>query len=1028
MPRRSKILTLAKAIDGARFEALEPRLAAIDVLASKEQALAVAVLLATAYPALAHAIEAAPEVVRSLVEEGWASPRDRASLLARLRARVAAAPPGEEHVRRELRRAAQAEKMRVALRELLPGSLGGADVDVTSAELAALGEATIEVALDEALAVVTARHGPPRTERGAPGRFVVLGMGKLGGRELNAGSDVDLVYFYDTDEGEASQPGSPPISLHDFWTRVARRLTSTLEEVTADGFVWRVDLRLRPEGRTGPLVNSLAAAERYYESFGRLWERAAVLRARPVAGDLRFGEELLAAVAPFVWRKQVDPTIAVEMVHLAKRARTELSDDPASDLKLGPGGIRDAELFVQTLQLIWGGREPRLRAKGTLEALARLRAHGFVTDREAREIEAAYLALRRAEHAVQTATGRQTHALPGGAEDLARLARALGFEGAAALRADLERHQKRVARRLVSLLPEGAEVRAPWDEAVAAIERGDRHGLAEVLARAAAERSLGSPAGSDETGSKPASAEGIEMWIDVAGHLFELARRPDAPLGEKAREAHPAVADAILDEVVDAADPEQAARYLRMLFARLRHPGLYVRMLAGDPFAVRRLVSAVGASAFIGDAVASNPELGDLVMFTREAPTPVLARAEVTSALAEGASAEHAEDEEDDAVVGALRRAKARVTLEVGLAELSGEIGTREAVHVLTALADASLEAATRRAFGARAAEIARGGPDAYVRGLVVLGMGKLGGREIGYGSDLDVVFLYDPAAAPAGVDPDAYFARGARRTIRLVSVSHAAGRGYELDTRLRPSGSQGLLVTSIHAFARYHGKTPSAPSLSTEGQPPPDAPRAMRHVRAAAWERLALLRARPVAGDPELGVRALRIAHAAAYEAEDDPRRVAVEVHRLRTRMEQELSLERRGRHDLKLGRGGLVDVEFCVQLLQMRHGPDPRVRTTETPEAIEALASAGYLAPAHAATLRDGYAFLRRLEQRIRIVHADAAHLLEENAPGLAPLARRMGIVDRPRAAAAAELLARYRDVTERVRETYEAIVVLG
>jgi glutamate-ammonia-ligase adenylyltransferase len=288
--------------------------------------------------------------------------------------------------------------------------------------------------------------------------------------------------------------------------------------------------------------------------------------------------------------------------------------------------------------------------------------------------------------------------------------------------------------------------------------------------------------------------------------------------------------------------------------------------------------------------------------------------------------------------------------------------------------------------------------------------MGKLGGREIGYGSDLDVLFLYDPREALPGSDASAWFARSARRIIQLISVSAAAGPGYELDTRLRPSGNQGLLVTSLDAFARYHGIGDGA-----------DAPR----VRAAAWERLALLRARPAAGDPALGAEALRVAHAAAYDMPADPAGIAEEIHRLRMRMERENSQERRGRHDIKLGRGGLVDVEFAVQLLQLEHGRDLRVRTTETSVAIEALAAAGYLAPEQAETLRDGYAFLRKLEQRIRILHATPANLLEENAPGLSPLARRMGIRDRRGSAAAAELLARYRDVTERVRATYEAIV---
>lgn len=369
--------------------------------------------------------------------------------------------------------------------------------------------------------------------------------------------------------------------------------------------------------------------------------------------------------------------------------------------------------------------------------------------------------------------------------------------------------------------------------------------------------------------------------------------------------------------------------------------------------------------------------------------------------------------------MAALRRAKARITTEVGLADLSGEVGTREATLALSDLADASLEAATRFALGTP--------PGEPVRGLAVIAMGKLGGREIGYGSDLDVIFLFDPACAPSGEqgpasDPGTYYARRARQIIRLISMSHAAGPGYELDTRLRPSGSQGLLVTSIDAFARYHGirREGGATAARAESEP--------RCARAAVWERLALIRARAAAGDPALGAEAIAIAHEAAYLQADDFDRIAEEIHRLRLRMERELSHERRGRRDFKLGRGGLADIEFAVQLLQMRHGADPRVRTTETLAAIDALASAGYLSAQHAEILRDGHAFLRKLEQRIRIVHADASQLLEENAPGVPLLARRMGIRGRTPAEAARELLARYGEITRRVRRTYEAIVARG
>ncbi|MFO0755552.1 MAG: bifunctional [glutamate--ammonia ligase]-adenylyl-L-tyrosine phosphorylase/[glutamate--ammonia-ligase] adenylyltransferase [Byssovorax sp.] len=1009
MSRRSRLLPLAQGIDPDRSAIYAARFASS--LTRGTNAHGVATLLGAAYPALAPVLEATPDIARRLAADGFATARDRPILRRRLGARVGDLSD-PERVCRELRRFARDERIRIALRELLPSSLGGADVDVTAGELSALADVTIEFALGEAVHAVSARFGPARTQGGAPARFVVLGMGKLGGEELNAGSDIDLIYFYDTDDGAAEKPGAEPITLHDFWTRVARRLTATLEEVTADGFVWRVDLRLRPEGRGGPIVNSLAAAERYYESFGRLWERVALLRARPSAGDLAFGEEVLDLLSPFIWRRRVDPRLAGEMIQLAHRARAELSADPSRDLKLGPGGIREAEFFVQALQLIWGGKEPRVRARGTLDGLRRLRAAGFVTDREAQEIALGYLALRRAEHAVQVASGIQTHARPSARDDEERLGRALGFAGADAFGADIGAHMARIAGRFLSLLPEGEVSSSRFTAAIAALERASPEDFAAAIAIAAG----AGPSGEGDRAAAPEAAAIRERWEDVSRDLLELARHPDAPLGTRTQETFPLLAETVLGAVLDSADPEQAARYLRIFFARVSHPGGYVRRLGDDPRAVRRLVEALGASAFIGDALANNPELGDALLFAQRAPTPDEARAEVQAALAEMPS--EASDREpfdsgfaapEEELVTALRRAKARVTLGVGLADLASEIDTRQATLTLSALADAELEAATRFAL-----DTPEGEP---VKGLSVLAMGKLGGREIGYGSDLDVLFLFDPEAAPPGVEGHVHFARAARRIIRLISVSHAAGPGYELDTRLRPSGNQGLLVTSLEAFARYHGYATAHVSE--------ESPTVTPRVRAAAWERLALLRARAAAGDPILGAEAMRIAHTAAYEMPADSRSVAEELSRLRARLERENSQERHGRYDLKLGRGGLVDIEFAVQLLQLKHGKDLRVRTTEIVVAIDALAAGGYLDPELAELLRDSYAFLRKLEQRIRILHAAAAQLLEERAPGLLPLARRMGIRDRRGSAAAAELIERYRAVTERVRAAYDAIV---
>jgi [glutamine synthetase] adenylyltransferase / [glutamine synthetase]-adenylyl-L-tyrosine phosphorylase len=981
----ARMIELARWIDGDRAAELLGRLERQH--GDQPARLGAAVLLGSAYPALGLELEAHPESVPSAADLGSTSGFES---LAAERDRLGSVEDPAE-LRRELRRLTRRGRARIALRELLPRALGGIEFERTVVELSDLADAAIAVALAEAERTVFAQLGRPEGSEHGPGRLCVLGMGKLGGRELNPGSDVDLVCIYDTDDAVATGRGGSRTSAHEVWAKVVQRLVLDLEEPSEEGVAWRVDLRLRPEGSRGPLVNSLPAAERYYESFGRIWERAALLRARPVAGDLALGEELLAMLEPFVWSRQGGPTVARTMLELMARARAELCRDPSRDLKLGPGGIREAEFFVQTLQLVWGGRDRSLRMRPTLDALGRLRSAGLASEREAGELAHAYLLLRRAEHAVQHGTGLQIHELPKRPADGLRFARSLGFGDVAALAAELGAHRGRVHERFLSLVPDGQPAASRWLEAVHCIERTDFVALAAALGQAGM-----------------ATADGGAP-SELARSLGELARHPDAPLGIRSLERHPGLAAALLDAVDDAADPEQAAHYLRGFYARLRQPAIYTQHLATDAAALRRLCHVLGSSAFVGEAVASRPELGDLVLFGRDLPTPEAARRDLLAAMAEPLPPG---DDPVEQRIGLLRRAKRRMTIEVALADLADEIGTREVSLTLSAAADAMLEAATAVASGLVAGEPGRG--------LCLLAMGSLGGLQLGYGSDLDLMFVYDEAEG--GDDAQARYARVARRVIQLVSMPHAEGPGYELDTRLRPSGRQGLLVVSLGAFARYHGL---AARRSEAGPGAVDARGSSPGSRAAHWERLALLRARFAAGDPELGRAAMQLVHEAAYGLPVDGGELGRDVRRLRERMEHELGRERPGRYDLKFGRGGLSDIELGVQLLQLLHADDPRVRTTETRAAIDALGAAGALSAAQADALRDGHGFLRRLEQRMHVVHASSWHLLEEHAVGLGPLARRMGIRERALGDAAARLLQRYRDVTARVRDCYQQIL---
>ncbi|HEX5099474.1 MAG TPA: bifunctional [glutamate--ammonia ligase]-adenylyl-L-tyrosine phosphorylase/[glutamate--ammonia-ligase] adenylyltransferase, partial [Polyangiaceae bacterium] len=484
-----------------------------------------AVLLGSAFPPLTPQAAWQLEALEAIATRGWRAVR-RGSSFDQLLPRPGSLPPedAEQRVQR-LRRFGWAEKARIALRELLPAELGGAEIETTSRELSRLADALLERALAEAEAEVAARYGPPRQASGEPSRLAVIGLGKLGGLELNAGSDVDLLFVYDTDEGQSA------VTLHEHWTLVVRRVVELVGSTSADGLLWRVDLRLRPEGSQGPLVNSLDAVERYYARWGRFWERAALLRARASAGARDLGEVLERDIAtPYVFRREVDPSVAESLAELLLRSRRELSPDPKRDLKLGVGGIREAEFFVQTLQLVWGGREPSLRVRGTLPALARLRSRGLVSDGEVSAISESYALLRKLEHRVQWLSDVQTHLTPTG-DAFAHLARTMWVDERALVTA-LDRARSTVHAHFTQLAPHRTTTASAFEPVAAALS-ADGDALASL-----AEAAYGNG--------------------EIAEHLGGLSRRPDDLLGELTRERFPGLALAVLEELNASPDPEQA--------------------------------------------------------------------------------------------------------------------------------------------------------------------------------------------------------------------------------------------------------------------------------------------------------------------------------------------------------------------------------------------------------------------------------------------------------------------------------------
>lgn len=981
MPAAPAALLLARDVRTPAALAATEAFAAAGGDASSDEVRALVATLGEHAPALLPLALGDPTLPGDVLRMGLARRERLAALLARFERATLGLLDGEE-LRRALRRLRHRHVVRIALREVLRL----ADVDATSGEMAALAAAASESALEAARRTVEARFGEPRTAEGGRIPLVCLGMGKLGGWELNLGSDVDLCFFYETDEGEVERGD---ITVHEHHARTVARAVAALSDVTEDGLCFRVDLRLRPEGTRGPLVNSLASAERYYESWGRTWERAALLRARPIAGDRGLGRRLLDALRPFVFRRAVDPGIAREMAQMLERSRRELAVDEERDVKLGRGGIREAEFFVQTLQLVWGGRHPQLQVPGTIEALRRLEAAGLVREAEARALAEAWARLRVIEHRVHAWTGFQTHRIPPEGEERERFARSLGYEGAAALEAAMREDRERIAELFGSLAPEGDP------QGLFARKQGERERKLAALCDRIAD-------GIDAASLADALA-GVLPVIDpheAAAHLLRLARRADAPLGPVMRGSSPELGPRLLEEVSSVAVPDIALRHLADFFARLR--GLaYERRLLEDPLLLRRLVGLFGTSATLSTALIGHPDELALLLRPGTVDEP-----EVRAAHADLPALAEREGGDVEEMVAAMRRAKRAVTLRAGLGLASGELPLERCVRVLSAAADAQIDAALR--FATREAIARWGAPAIGAEGrpasMVVVAMGKLGARELGFGGDLDLVFLYDEdgeTEGPRSIGHAELFTRIAQRTMRLLSQPDAEGPGYATDTRLRPSGAQGTLVVSLAAFDRYHAE------------------------RAAPWERQALVRARVLqtGADAALARRVQARISAIAYGGPPPPRE---DLAAMRARIQHELAGEGADRYHPKLGFGGLVDVEFLAQFLQMDEAL--HMEGTEVPgtlEAIAALATAGRLGTSDADALAEGYGFLRAIEQTLKLLDETREPVLRPGSRTIEQVARRLGVRERDGHDPARVLVSQYRRTAEEVRAIFERVI---
>ncbi len=838
------------------------------------------------------------------------------------------ADTGADDFLSRLRRFRRAEALRLVFRDVN----GLDELADTLSGTTALYETLIAAALHDAETRMRARYGVPRNAQGAPQSLVVMALGKLGGAELNFSSDVDLILAF-PEAGETD--GARVLDNAEFFARVAREFVRSLSEAGTQGIAARVDLRLRPFGEAGPVAASFAAMEQYYQREGRDWERYAWIKARPVAGDIGAGKRLLELLRPFVYRRYFDYTALQGLREMKALIDAEVARrDLADHLKLGPGGIREIEFIVQLQQLIRGGRDPTLRVQGLLPALEACARRGYLSSARAKVLREAYAFLRRLENRVQMFADQQTHALPEDPLARARLAITSGYPDWNALQTELDAHRARVGEAFAAVLLPRPEGHAPAEssEAGDTLWRATRaqtldadalrragfvadDALTSTLAGAAALRGL--------------STRGRERLDHLLPLLIEAARKTRAP--------------------------NAALINLGKLVQAIARRSAYLALLEEHPAARARLARLCAEDAWLAARVIAQPLLLDDVLDPRLEHLPddedLIAR-DLTEAVREEKDAEDA--------LAAVAEWRDSFVLRAGLALRDGHadavITSRRLADAAGAVTAAVLELASRELI----AQHGRLPGDAS--GFAVIGYGSLGGCELGFASDLDLVFVYDAARAAMtsdGARPlegTRWYARLAQRVVHWLSTPTRGGRLYEVDTRLRPDGSKGLLVASLSAYAGY------------------------QRERAWLWEHQALVRARAIAGDA--GLR-----EAFAHERANvltRPREAAATVagiEHMRAQWRTERDRSDAQAFDLKQGAGGLLDIEFLLQgLVLLNAERHPRLaERTDTPGLIARCAGAGVLPEADARRLREAHALLLArslactLDARPRLVSRD-------------------------------------------------------
>jgi glutamate-ammonia-ligase adenylyltransferase len=800
-----------------------------------------------------------------------------------------------------------------------------------------------------------------------------------------------VIFLYESDEGESTGGRKGKADPRSFFAEVGKKIIQAMGQVTEEGFVFRIDLRLRPIGANGPLVQSVNSAMLYYESWGQCWERAALIKARAAAGDRALGAEFLKEVQPFIYRRYLDYTTVDELRHMKLRIENELltGDGKERNIKLGYGGIREIEFFTQALQLVNGGYEAEVRGPSTLPALAALARHKFISAAERDRLTEAYRFLRQAEHKVQIDQEAHAHSIPEGKDEEQAYARRLGYR----------RKGKLTERELFwrDYRRQTETVRRVFDRLFYSAQKEIEHQGAS--ATGSIWHDLDNRAVITKELTKAGFADPVKAYENLLavrdGEVF-------APPSPKRLKVMRTLGPALMAEITECGAPDQALLNLAKFSHRIGGRTGFLTLLAENPETMRLLITLFADSQFLTDLFLNRPELIDTLIrvdLTRVEKSGREMLGELRAALDQAVDIE--------AKLNALRRYKTEEFIRIGLHDLGGSMELVPVLEQLSNLAEAVVDAALGLVIGELCEKFGAvpGGR------FAVIGGGKMGAREIDYNSDLDLVFVYDApedgsscGGTQSSLPAHDFYVRVGQKLLTYLSAPTEEGIAYKIDMQLRPSGKSGPIVSSLDAYREYHKNA------------------------SQLWERQALIKTRFIAGDPALGRAVEDIIERFAYGTALSPGGVG-EIHHLRMRMERELADEDETRFNLKKGRGGLVDIEFLTQMLQLAHGYRlPNLRRRETLEALRALHEEKILKRGEYPLLSDGYLFLRRLDHRLRLERDQSIDAFEADPFRLEGIAKALGYGDaksngkRKQSSSGEKLLLDYQTQREKIRACYE------